>query len=455
MLNDINRSSGMLLSSRQDLPAIKITDETVTQLYAKSGEHLMLESLTLEEFESTYFYDIPAESDFDVMLEAITSTKIRLAATMRAFIRALNQSLNGTGIQAGNDKIGELEDGTKSVGGANIGRVRRVQGIAVLSAQIPLSDGQSISLIFHSPSGKTDTITNSDTLVAFRFLLNKRDVTNVVSPARGRDISLKQVTMALSNLIERNTAKFQKAQARQAAIKSEIATVLEEGDKLEQQQSNLIEDGDKLKAEVAAFAEQLIAVNYQANKQEDLNEELQKEIDSAKLREKERHEVPPPQPVEPTALTIAARLIASLTGLTEDQVQNWANAKDVSSESLTALSEALSANKTDRNVNAMVTAVNFGEEPPVFNIDPPDDGSDGNPSNADSAAAKAIEYLKGITTLISSDLLEIRNARGAVREAITALTAAGIYDENEGLVNSAAQHLSDLLAGVAQGGANS
>ena len=71
----------------------------------------------------------------------------------------------------------------------------------------------------------------------------------------------------------------------------------------------------------------------------------------------------------------------------------------------------------------------------------------------DTDAQKAIDYLKQVSQLDTSDIVEIRAERGNVRQAITALTSAGIYDENEDLVNAAAQRLSDLLAAVAQKGA--
>lgn len=456
MLNTINRSSGLVLSSRQDLPALKITEQAIQDLYAGDGGHFMLESLTLEEFTSTYFYDIPTLVEEDLMLEAITSTRSRLAATMRAFIRALNQSLNGTGITAGNDTAGEAEDGTKSIGGANIGRARKVQGVAVMPAQIPLSDGQSITLIFHSPSGNVGTISATDTLVAFRFLLNKRDVSNVVSPANGRDISLKQVTMALSNLIERNTAKFQKAQARQAAVKNEIANLQEQGDKLEQQQLGLIDDGDQLKAGIVDLSQQLSSFNAQANEQEDLNDELRKEIAIAEAQAEAKKQKPiPPVDNSPSPFMVAAAAIAAFTGHTEDQVANWAEAKGLGRDELTELSEKLSAYPNQNNISAVTSAIDFAGDLPTIRETAPDDGSEGTTNNADVEAQKAIDYLKSIAELVSSDLLEIRSARGAVREAISALTAAGVYDENEDLVNAAVQHLSDLLAEVARGGAAS
>lgn len=93
---------------------------------------------------------------------------------MQAFVRALNQKLNGTGISAGSDKTGDVaQNGARAIGGAEIGRARNVNGLPVLPAIIPLSDGQTISILFHSPTAE-NRITNSDTLVAFQFLLNKK-----------------------------------------------------------------------------------------------------------------------------------------------------------------------------------------------------------------------------------------------------------------------------------------
>nr|WP_239670066.1 hypothetical protein [Citrobacter braakii] len=75
-------------------------------------------------------------------------------------------------------------------------------------------------------------------------------------------------------------------------------------------------------------------------------------------------------------------------------------------------------------------------------------------SEADKAANQAIEYLNGIVSMQSGDMVEIRNARNSVREAVAALQGAGRFDENEELVNSAARHLADLLVAIQNQGAN-
>lgn len=73
-------------------------------------------------------------------------------------------------------------------------------------------------------------------------------------------------------------------------------------------------------------------------------------------------------------------------------------------------------------------------------------------SEADAEANKAIEYLNNVMDMQSTDMAEIRNARGNVREAIAALQAAGCFEENEELVNGAARHLADLLVAIQKAG---
>ncbi|PLR30292.1 hypothetical protein CYR55_22320 [Chimaeribacter californicus] len=296
MLRDIRMSNALVLQNRQDVALRPVSDAVYAALYEGEGAHFMVESVSLADIESTYFYDTPILEEASAMFEAVTSTRARLSGTMRAFVKALNQGLSGTGITAGNDTAGDSDDGGQAIGGANIGRVRKVQGLAVMPAVIPLSDGQTVTLVFHSPSGNASTIAATDSLVAFQFLLNKKDVTHTVSPSNGRDISLKQVTTALSNLIERNTAKFQHAQAKQKALKAELSNIQEEGDKLEGQQASLVEQGDQLKAGTTDLAQQLQQLTYQADQQEELNEELQAELAAAQEKAAKPQPDPAPAP---------------------------------------------------------------------------------------------------------------------------------------------------------------
>ncbi|WP_147200795.1 hypothetical protein [Pantoea sp. CCBC3-3-1] len=339
MLRDIRLQTALVLQNRQDLPLINISDKIMEELRRGKDADFLLEPVNMADVESTYFYDAPLLPEINAaMFEAVTSTRGRLAGTMRAFIRALNTSLNGTGITAGNDTTGSADDSSQSIGGANIGRVRKVQGLAVMPAIIPLSDGQTVTLVFHSPTGNAGTITSADTLVAFQFILNKKDVTHVVSPANGRDISLKQVTTALSNLIERNTVKFQHAQAKQKAVKAEIANMQAEGDKLEEQQADQVSQGDDLKSTIKFNAARLSDLSYQADQQEALNEELQAQLTAA---QKKKDDAAATQVSDRNARAGALEIITTKSGYKDTFVANWAYNSNISTADLVALASKL------------------------------------------------------------------------------------------------------------------
>lgn len=256
-----------------------------------TDDDLLLEAATLEDIELAYMgNEILVESD-EAMFESITTTRIRLAQTMRAFVRALNRGLNGTNISAGTDEVGEDDNGRNSIGGAIIGRVRRVANIPVLTALIPLTDGQTTSIIFHSPTADGAKIKSSDELVAFQFLLNKRNVTHVVAPIGGRDVSLSQVCQALSNLIERNSEKFKKAKARQDKMKADIDGYLNEADKLAEERSVLIDQVDTAQQGLTDKRESLVELQKKLADQKALNAQLQAKRDQLKAaKEKQKPE---------------------------------------------------------------------------------------------------------------------------------------------------------------------
>ncbi|HEY3591681.1 MAG TPA: hypothetical protein VGL07_16700 [Buttiauxella sp.] len=280
----------MKFSIQQRIPVVDvvdrftthISDETIAELYDDRGRHMMLESVTLEEIVATYFVDTQLCESESMMLEAITTSRVRLVNTMKAFNRALNAQLSASGITAGVSDKGEAAEDATVIGGAEVGRVRKTSGFAIIPARIPLSDGQSITVIFHSPSNDPEKIKANDVLVAFRFMLNKRDITHVVAPARGKDISLKQVCLALANLVERNSERFKASKDKNAKLLVEINDLSDEAEKLTTQQRELIEEGDELQNKAALLNSD--ATNYRelADKQAATNDDLRAQIEARK-----------------------------------------------------------------------------------------------------------------------------------------------------------------------------
>lgn len=234
---------------------------TEAYLDALGDDGMMLESVTQEELEATYMYGLDTADS--MMMEAITTTKNRIDKTMAAFVRALNQQLNSAGLEAYQ---------------AEIGKPGKSGQIAVLTARIPLSDGQSISVVFHSPSGDTSKIAANDDLVAFRFLLNKRDVTHVVAPSGGQDISLKQTCLSLANLAERNSAKFQSKQAENKAKEDELATLQAATEQLQAETADVIEKADTLTEKAADDQKALKQAQTMLDKQIARNDELRRQL---------------------------------------------------------------------------------------------------------------------------------------------------------------------------------
>lgn len=255
-----------------------LAEAVYSDLMAGHGADLMLESATVDEVDFSYLGDELLYTSHAAMFEAITSERMRLSQTMRAFVRALNRGLNGTNITAGTDDAGTDENGDKSIGGAVIGKVRRVNNIPVMSALIPLSDGQSVSLVFHSPTADNGRIKNSDLLVAFHFLLNKRDVTHIVAPIGGRDVSLQQVSQALANLAERNSAKFAKQQSAQVKLSADIDALNAEIDQLGEQQSTLLGEVETMQGKVMVHHGDAQALREKLATQRRINSELEAQL---------------------------------------------------------------------------------------------------------------------------------------------------------------------------------
>ncbi len=636
-MEQFNINKGVTIKPGLDVLPPPVTDDEYRALMAGEDRYLMTESNTLEEIEATFFYDTPIHWCATDLLEAISSTRLQLHRTMQAFVRALNQKLNGTGISAGSDKTGDVaQSGARAIGGAEIGRARNVNGLPVLPAIIPLSDGQTISILFHSPTAE-NRITNSDTLVAFQFLLNKKDVTHTVAPMSGRDMTLAQVTMKLANLAEKNSAKFQRAQKKKKALVDEITQLQADSDQKEDAMSDLADQVAAVEGQKVELEQKINAVASEADSLYEENERLQTEIDqlnrtggretiapagmtgghsramtdrlasiknrmhmngevtlsngasmkqfiedgegyiqltdsdgsvymikaksiqgvdmvdaigklfkaykagnvSEYLVQPEEHkpENVEPEPAEDTgssspepevsvgAYRYALQMRPAAPGaipegnkailprpdegdpyyeyarygiatydtpLSDQQMSEYdlkllprEDSFDFLAKTLTngpfgkyaqkALELATSSpdefrvmlktqfQKTfpniafpagagnEKMVQSMIKALQ-AEVGEITQPEPVPAQPDETVSEADAEANKAIEYLNNVMDMQSTDMAEIRNARGNVREAIAALQAAGRFEENEELVNGAARHLADLLVAIQKAG---
>jgi len=171
--------------------------------------------LSIDEVEAAYLPD-------GMILDAISSTLIKLPKQIKAVQRVINAKL-------GND--------LKLTGDVTIGNVKKSGLFASVAAMMTVSDGQTVSVIFHAPDGTPNKIGSKDTLIAFRWLLNRTDITGHVAPvglmgpvkkgdSKGNfDISLSEVAVRVARLIEENSKKFQDRSKRLKDQKLELTAL--------------------------------------------------------------------------------------------------------------------------------------------------------------------------------------------------------------------------------------
>ncbi len=162
-------------------------------------EALLLESASFDEIDRAYNGGDPIEDDIfeAIRVQQFSRTQQKMAALQRIFNRALASDTGENPITCEAPTIGKP----------------KTSGLfATVTVQFPFSDGQTVSIVFHSPDNNAKKIGPSDEIIAFRWLLNKRDITHAVSPEDGQEVSLESIGKRISQLVRKNSEKFQKQQ---------------------------------------------------------------------------------------------------------------------------------------------------------------------------------------------------------------------------------------------------
>jgi len=248
--------------------------EAYYRLIADKGqERLLFETATMDEVNEVYSPD-DDENDrmtTEEIFEAIRIQKFaRTEKKMLALIRVLNSHMKDKGIEA---LVPE------------IGKPRKSGLFATVTVQIPMSDGQVVSIIFHSPDGDNKKILADDEIIAFRWLLNKRDITQVVSPEGNAEVSLQEIGKRITQLVEKNSARFQ---ATQKALIEQRKQLEEVKTQAEAEATQNTELRDKLLTAQADGEDMEVQENSLRNrieKQKIFNNDLQSKIDALKAKQ--------------------------------------------------------------------------------------------------------------------------------------------------------------------------
>lgn len=283
-MNSFLLSKALHIVNRTVFEAKGLTENQEQLMFSSADAALNLEPASLEDIVNTHLFDFPVGDE--LLLSAITTKNNRLKATMAALVREMNSALGGK-LQAGEEfysLIGEKLKG-RVISSAIVSKPRKTGQFAVITALIPLSDGQSISIIFYAPDDDPLKINETDTLIAFRFLLNKRDITHIVAPLEGKDLSLKQTCANLAELALKNTDKFTANKEKSNAEAATLLSIQEQTEAALNEANQIAEQADEKSTQIPELNNSIADLNEKLERNTEANRLLEIEINNRRVAE--------------------------------------------------------------------------------------------------------------------------------------------------------------------------
>lgn len=177
-----------------DSAAQPVNSDLATVMYGlrhSDADGLLLDAVTMA--------DLLEDSEGHEILDALVIENVKLPVKMgqlQSIMEAAGTTLKPVAMQ--------ITDPYKQRGTTNV------------TVLFELSDGQTVAIFFHNPDSTPNKILPQDELVSWKWLLNKKDVTILVAPEKGRDLNPREVARRIMKLAERNSAKFVKANTARA-----------------------------------------------------------------------------------------------------------------------------------------------------------------------------------------------------------------------------------------------
>jgi hypothetical protein len=186
-------------------------DQILYQCRRVDGDNALL-------LDAVSMADILEEADEILVFDALVSTYAKLERKMQALQAVMNRA---------GDTVKPMA--------LQISEPFKQNGVAQVAAVFELSDGQTVSIFFHNPDVTPGRIGPGDEMISWKWLLNKRDVTIVVAPERGKDLNVREVATRIMKLAAKNSAAFQRANVKRAENLQAIESLKTEITGLEQE----------------------------------------------------------------------------------------------------------------------------------------------------------------------------------------------------------------------------
>lgn len=178
-----------------DAPRALTFDAVLYQIRRHDADGLIFDAVTEGE--------LLQDADEVLTLDAMTSPYQHLPKRVQLLMNLLN-------------RVGDLQ-----VTGFTVTRPYRVRGVINVAAIFTLTDGQTITVYFHT-GGSNIRVQSDDELISWRWALNKLDISIAVAPEQGVELDLRTVARRIMQLAIKNSPTFAKQNAKKAETLANI-----------------------------------------------------------------------------------------------------------------------------------------------------------------------------------------------------------------------------------------
>lgn len=237
--------------------------DVIYHLRADDADDLLMDAVSVDDFE----LDAPEVYD------ALDVEYRMLERKMNVMRRIMNRA---------DADLKVREDNGPDDMGVNITKPFKRNGTQNIAVIFQLTDGQTVTIVLHNPDLDPGNIKPDDHLLSWKWMINKKDVTIVVAPEKGKDLNVTEVARRIMRLASKNSAAFARANARRAERIANIERQKGEISDAEKELAQIESDISAAKVENEELVEQL------SNKQKELKQAQDAAAERAKKAEEER-----------------------------------------------------------------------------------------------------------------------------------------------------------------------
>lgn len=237
--------------------------DVIYQLRAEADGDLLMDSVSVEDFEH----------DATEIFDALDVEYRVLERKMNVLRRVMNRA---------DADLKVREDNGPDDLGLMISKPFKRNGTQNIAVIFQLTDGQTVTIVLHNPDLDPSNIKPDDHLLSWKWMINKKDVTIVVAPEKGKDLNVNEVARRIMRLASKNSAAFARANAKRAERIANIEKQKGEISEAEKELAQIESDISAAQVENEELTAQLTA------KQKELKQAQDAAAERAKKAEEER-----------------------------------------------------------------------------------------------------------------------------------------------------------------------